>query len=559
MASSTYATKLSTFLSPPLGKVSKTPPKPCRRLLPLAAARKPTAMAAAASSKSPKSESTENCFASYFDYDDERSNDHPREECGVVGIYGDPEASRLCYLALHALQHRGQEGAGIVAVHDNILQHITGVGLVSDVFTESELDKLPGEIAIGHVRYSTAGSSMLKNVQPFVASCRFGSVGVAHNGNLVNYESLRATLEENGSIFNTSSDTEVILHLIAISKARPFILRIVEACEKLEGAYSLVFVTEDKLVAVRDPFGFRPLVMGRRRNGAVVFASETCALDLIEATFEREIYPGEVVVVDNEGVHSLCLMTHPKSSQSCIFEHIYFSLPNSVVFGRSVYESRKKFGEILAIESPVECDVVIAVPDSGVVAALGYAAQSGVPFQQGLIRSHYVGRTFIEPSQKIRDFGVKLKLSPVRAVLDGKRVVVVDDSIVRGTTSSKIVRLLKEAGAKEVHMRIASPPIIASCYYGVDTPSSEELISNRMSVEEIRAFIGSDSLAFLSIDSLKTYLGTDAPNFCYACFSGKYPVLPTGKVKRVGDFMDDGLSGNMGSIGGGWLHNIGSE
>nr|GMD04986.1 amidophosphoribosyltransferase, chloroplastic-like [Ipomoea batatas] len=514
-------------------------------------AQKPLVLAAAAS-KNPVSDvrSDETSFASYFDED---RTDRLREECGVVGIYGDPEASRLCYLALHALQHRGQEGAGIVSVHDNVLQHITGVGLVSEVFNESKLDKLPGEMAIGHVRYSTAGSSMLKNVQPFVASYRFGSVGVAHNGNLVNYEALRAALEENGSIFNTTSDTEVILHLIAISKARPFILRIVEACEKLEGAYSLVFVTEDKLVAVRDPFGFRPLVMGRRSNGAVVFASETCALDLIEATYEREVYPGEVVVVDKEGFQSLCLMTHPES-KACIFEHIYFALPNSVVFGMSVYESRHKFGEILATESPVECDVVIAVPDSGVVAALGFAAKAGVPFQQGLIRSHYVGRTFIEPSQKIRDFGVKLKLSPVKAVLEGKRVVVVDDSIVRGTTSSKIVRLLKEAGAKEVHMRIASPPIIASCYYGVDTPSSEELISNRMTVEEIRAFIGSDSLAFLSFDSLKKHLGSDSPNFCYACFSGRYPVLPTGKVKRVGDFMDDGLSGNMGSIDGGWLH-----
>ncbi|KAK6946365.1 Phosphoribosyltransferase domain [Dillenia turbinata] len=465
------------------------------------------------------------------EYDDEK----PREECGVVGIYGDPEASRLCYLALHALQHRGQEGAGIVTVHDNVLQSITGVGLVSEVFDESKLDQLPGNSAIGHVRYSTAGASMLKNVQPFVSGYRFGSVGVAHNGNLVNYKALRAMLEDNGSIFNTSSDTEVVLHLIAISKARPFFMRIVDACEKLEGSYSMVFLTEDKLVAVRDPFGFRPLVMGRRSNGAVVFASETAALDLVEATYEREVYPGEVLVVDRGEVQSLCLMRHPEP-KACIFEHIYFALPNSVVFGRSVYESRHAYGEILATEAPVDCDVVIAVPDSGVVAALGYAAKAGVPFQQGLIRSHYVGRTFIEPSQRIRDFGVKLKLSPVRAVLEGKRVVVVDDSIVRGTTSSKIVRLLKEAGAKEVHMRIASPPIIGSCYYGVDTPSPEELISNRMSVEEIREFIGADSLTYLPFDSLKKLLGSDSPNFCYACFSGMYPILPREvKVKRVGN------------------------
>lgn len=440
-----------------------------------------------------------------------------------------------------------------MTVQNDVLQSVTGVGLVSEVFSESKLDQLPGDLSIGHVRYSTAGASMLKNVQPFVAGYRFGSVGVAHNGNLVNYRSLRAKLEETGSIFNTSSDTEVVLHLIAISKDRPFVMRIVDACQQVEGAYSMVFLTKDKLVAVRDPFGFRPLVMGRRSNGAVVFASETCALDLIEATYEREVFPGEVVVVDKTGIQSLCLMPHPQPKQ-CIFEHIYFALPNSVIFGRSVYESRRRFGEILATESPVDCDVVIAVPDSGVVAALGYAAKAGVPFQQGLIRSHYVGRTFIEPSQKIRDFGVKLKLSPVRAVLEGKRVVVVDDSIVRGTTSSKIVRLIKEAGAKEVHMRIASPPIIGSCYYGVDTPSSEELISNRMSTEEIREFIGSDSLSFLPIGSLQKLLAEDAPNYCYACFSGKYPVEPRElKVKRVGDFVDDGINGSLESIDGGWV------
>ncbi|XP_049398517.1 amidophosphoribosyltransferase, chloroplastic-like [Solanum stenotomum] len=458
----------------------------------------------------------------------------PKEECGVVGIYGDPEASRLCYLALHALQHRGQEGAGMVTVENKVVKSVTGIGLVSDVFNQSKLDQLPGDMAIGHVRYSTAAgsSSMLKNVQPFVTSSKFGSFGVAHNGNFVNYQLLRAELEGKGSIFSTTSDTEVVLHLIAKSKARIFALRALEACEKLQGAYSLVFVTEDgKLVAVRDPFGFRPLVMGRRKNGAIVFASETCALDLVEATYEREVHPGEMVLVDDtskEPQSMYLLRPHPPEPKSCIFEHIYFAQPNSIVFGKSVYESRHAFGEILATESPVEgCDVVIAVPDSGVVAALGYAAKAGVPYQQGLIRSHYVGRTFIEPSQKIRDFGVKLKLSPVRAVLEGKKVVVVDDSIVRGTTSSKIVRMLKEAGAKEVHMRIASPPIIASCYYGIDTPSTEELISNRMKVEEIRKFIGADSLAFLPTDSFRKLLGSDHTNFCYACFSGKYPLYPS--------------------------------
>lgn len=461
-----------------------------------------------------------------LDHSDERgSTDSWREECGVFGIFGDSEASRLCYLALHALQHRGQEGAGIVTSNDGSLIAITGMGLVSEVFDESKLNELPGTSSIGHVRYSTAGASALKNVQPFVAGYRFGSVAVAHNGNLVNYDSLRGSLEESGSIFNTCSDTEVVLHLIAISKSRPFLQRIVNACEQLEGAYSMIFLTEDKLVAVRDPYGFRPLVMGRRKNGAVVFASETCALDLIEATYEREVNPSEVIVVDKDGISSLCLLPH-RQRKACIFEHIYFALPNSIVFGRSVYQSRYAFGEILADEAPVDCDVVIAVPDSGVVAALGYSAKSGIPFQQGLIRSHYVGRTFIEPSQKIRDFGVKLKLAPVKGVLEGKRVVVVDDSIVRGTTSSKIVRLIKEAGATEVHMRIASPPIIGSCYYGVDTPSSGELISNRLSVEETRSFIGADSLAFLPLERLRKVLGEEAPTFCDACFSGSYPVPP---------------------------------
>ncbi|CAM6096409.1 unnamed protein product [Calypogeia fissa] len=457
--------------------------------------------------------------------DRDGDGDMLREECGVVGIFGDSEASRLCYLSLHALQHRGQEGAGIVACNEGSLNSVTGMGLVSEVFNQTALSKLTGTSAVGHVRYATAGESVLKNVQPFVAGYRFGSVGVAHNGNLVNYNELRAMLEEDGSIFNTSSDTEVVLHLIAISKARPFIARLVDACQQLEGAYSMVFLTEDKLVAVRDPYGFRPLVMGHRSNGAVVFASETCALDLIEATYEREINPGEVVVVDKDGVSSLCLMPQ-RQRKACVFEHIYFALPNSIVFGLSVYQSRYKIGEILASESPVDCDVVIAVPDSGVVAALGYAAKAGVPFQQGLMRSHYVGRTFIEPSQKIRDFGVKLKLSPVKAVLKGKRVVVVDDSIVRGTTSSKIVRLIKEAGATEVHLRIASPPIIGSCYYGVDTPSKEELISHRLSVEETRQYVGADSLAFLNLESLSDMLGEDSPTFCYACFTAEYPVPP---------------------------------
>lgn len=474
---------------------------------------------------------------SFGDYRDGDYDDVLREECGVVGIYGDDEASRLCYLAIHALQHRGQEGAGIVTARSGVLKAETGIGLVSDVFNEAKLSQLKGALAIGHVRYATAGASEARNVQPFVAGYRFGSVAVAHNGNLVNYKALRAVLEENGSIFNTSSDTEVVLHLIATSTARPFISRLVDACEQLEGAYSLVFLTEDKLVAVRDPHGFRPLVMGRRSNGAVVFASETCALDLIEAEYEREVNPGEVIVVDKDGMSSLCLLPQ-KQRKACVFEHIYFALPSSVVFGRSVYESRYEFGQIMAEDAPADCDVVIAVPDSGVVAALGYAAKARLPFQQGLIRSHYVGRTFIEPSQKIRDLGVKLKLSPVHSVLEGKRVVVVDDSIVRGTTSSKIVRLIKDAGATEVHLRIASPPIIGSCYYGVDTPSKEQLISHNMTVEQTRKFIGADSLAFLPLARLRGMLGEEAPSYCDACFSGIYAVPPR-----------DVLSAEMAGVG----------
>lgn len=405
-----------------------------------------------------------------------------------------------------------------------------GLGLVSEVLNAKNLDTLPGTAAIGHVRYATSGAaSSLLNVQPFLAGYRFGQVSVAHNGNLVNYKKLRNELEDKGAIFKSTSDTEVVLHLIAHSKSRPFIARLVEACEALEGAYSFVFLTGDKLIAVRDPYGFRPLVMGRRRsNGAIVFASETCALDLIDSVYEREVNPGEVVMIDGNdmSITSLCLM--PKQvRKACIFEHIYFALPNSIVFGRSVYSSRLSFGETLADESPVKnADVVIPVPDSGFFAALGYANQSGVPFQQGLIRSHYVTRTFIQPTQELRDLAVKLKLAPVPGVIKGKVVVVIDDSIVRGTTSSKIVRLLYNAGAKEVHMRIASPPIVGSCYYGVDTPRSEELISNRMDVEGVRKEIGCDSLAFLSLDSLRNLLGDEAPTFCDACFSKNYPVPP---------------------------------
>ncbi|CAO1942450.1 unnamed protein product [Urochloa humidicola] len=466
-----------------------------------------------------------------FSFDADDGDDHPREECGVFGVIGDPGASSICYLGLQHLQHRGEEGAGIAASGaDGKLKSVTGLGLVGDVFGDpARLAKLPGDAAIGHVRYSTAGASSMRNVQPFLAAYRFGQLAVAHNGNLVNYQALRNKLEAQGSIFNTSSDTEVILHLIATSLSRPLLSRICDACERLAGAYSLLFLTADKLFAVRDPFGFRPLVMGRRPNGAIVFSSETCAFQLIDAAYEREVEPGEVVVVDRRdmSVSYACLVPH-RPRKSCVFEHIYFALPNSVVFGHAVQERRTVYGRALAEESPAPtADVVIPVPDSGFYAALGFAQASNLEFQQGLIRWHYSGRSFIQPTQGIRDLKVKLKLSPVRSVIDGRSVVVVDDSLVRGTTSSKIVRMLRDAGAREVHMRIASPPVIGSCLYGIDTPSEGELISNRMDLEGVRRTIGCDSLAFLSLDKLHSIYGDEANELCDACFSRNYPVLPT--------------------------------
>lgn len=447
-----------------------------------------------------------------------------REECGVVGIYGHDEAAKLSYLALHALQHRGQEGAGICTSDGQQLFAFRGRGLVGDVFSENELAALPGRSAIGHVRYSTTGESSLRNVQPLVVRYRDGQVAIAHNGNLVNAPRLRTELEARGSIFGTSADTEVILHLLATSVQATFVNRLLDALLHVTGAYSLVLLTEDKMVAVRDPLGFRPLVLGSLGDSWVV-ASETCALDLLGASFEREIQPGEMLIIDPDGLTSLTPFPR-QTRKACVFEHIYFARPNSTVFGRSVYDSRFDWGRRLATVEPVEADVVIPVPDSGTPAALGYSFGAKLPFKQGLIRSHYVGRTFIEPSQQIRDFGVKLKLSPVRSVIEGQRLVVVDDSIVRGTTSKKIVRLLRESGAAEVHVRICSPPIVASCYYGVDTPTREELIAHRLDVDETCAFIGADSLAYLPLESLRADLGDEASSFCDACFSGDYPVPP---------------------------------
>ncbi len=447
-----------------------------------------------------------------------------RDECGVFGVFGDSEAANLTYLGLHALQHRGQEGAGIAASDGSLIRTRRGLGLVGDVFNADHLAELPGTLAIGHVRYSTAGGSSPLNVQPFTVRYRDGQVSVAHNGNLVNAGELKAELEARGSIFNTTSDTEVILHLIAGSPQSTFVNRLVDALARVSGAYSLVVMTGDTLVAVRDPMGFRPLVLGKRGDAWVV-CSETCALSLIDGELVREVEPGEMVIIDADGLQSLRPFPE-QPRRACIFEHIYFARPDSEVFGESVYSQRVALGRLLAEEHPVDADVVVPVPDSGIPGALGFAQRSGVQFQVGLLRSRYVGRTFIEPSQQIRDFGVKLKLSPIRGVLRGKRVVVVDDSIVRGTTARKIVRMLRQAGAAEVHLRITAPPTTGGCYYGVDTPNREELIAHRMDVAQICAHLGADSLGYLSLEGLRTVEGAGRGGYCEACFSGDYPIAP---------------------------------
>ncbi len=447
--------------------------------------------------------------------------------CGVFGIFGHEEASHLTYLGLHALQHRGQESAGIVASDGQGLKSYRAMGLVADVFTEAILDSLPGKAAIGHVRYSTAGGSHVRNAQPYQVSFGGGQMAVAHNGNFVNADEARRALEDAGAIFQSDSDTENVIHYIARSRAGVFEARVVDALQQLDGAYSMVFLTEKKLVAVRDPIGFRPLVLGRVKN-AYVIASETTALDLIEAEFLREIEPGELVVIDEGGLKSS--FPFEKRPQSrCIFEYVYFARPDTTLFGEQVFSVRKRLGAQLAKEQPCQADVVIAVPDSGVPASLGYAEASGIPYDVGLIRSHYVGRTFIEPQQSIRHFGVKLKLAPVRSTLEGKRVVVVDDSIVRGTTSRKIVKMLKDSGAREVHLRISSPPTAWPCFYGIDTPSRQELIAASHSVDEIARYVTADSLAYLSLEGLTRAAGdATGKSFCSACFSGKYPTgLPT--------------------------------
>ena len=449
-----------------------------------------------------------------------------REECGIFGVFGHPEASNLTYLGLYSLQHRGQECAGIASSDRSRIFRYGEMGLVNDIFTEDVLSKLPGDVAIGHNRYSTSGQSLPENIQPIAVTYARGGLAIAHNGNLVNAHQLRKDLEEGGAIFQSSSDTEVLIHLIAKSRAADFVERVVEGLYQIRGAYSLLILTEKRIIAVRDPRGFRPLSMGRLGD-SYIFSSETCGLDLIEADFYRDIEPGEVVIVDDNGIRTFFPFPKMKSSP-CIFEFIYFARPDSVINGKSVYMARKELGRQLAREAPVDADIVVPVPDSGVPAAFGYAEQTGLPMEMGLIRNHYIGRTFIEPSQSIRHFGVKLKLNPCSESLHGKRVVLIDDSIVRGTTSRKIIKMVRDAGASEVHMRISSPPTVNPCFYGIDTPTHQELIASSHDVEEIRTYTTANSLGYLSMEGLHKALAwkgpTDARTFCDACFSGDYPV-----------------------------------
>ncbi|MFO7561255.1 MAG: amidophosphoribosyltransferase [Enhygromyxa sp.] len=453
--------------------------------------------------------------------------------CGVFGIFNHAEAANLAYLGLHSLQHRGQESAGVVSNERGTLHAVRQMGHVADIFDERRLALLPGRIAVGHVRYTTAGGSLPKNIQPLTVEYRHGSVAVAHNGNLVNADQLRSSLEAEGSIFHTNSDTEVVLQLMARSSERDWVDNLYAALERVRGAYSMVFTSGEQLVAARDPHGFRPLILGRVRGDqshphygktSWVVASETCAFDLIDAEKVRDIEPGEILVIDGDGLHSSRLKPQPR--RFCVFEHVYFARPDSVLDDVSVYEARVAMGRALAREQPADADVVIPVPDSGVVAALGYAKEAGLPFEMGLIRNHYVGRTFIEPKDSIRHFGVKLKLNAVPQLLEGKRVVVVDDSIVRGTTSRKIVKMIRAAGAAEVHVRISSPPVNGPCHYGIDTPTRAELIASSYSIEETARFIEADSLGYLSAEGLLAAVGEsgDDDRYCSACFTGRYPV-----------------------------------
>jgi len=445
-----------------------------------------------------------------------------RDECGVFGIFGHPEAANMTYLGLYALQHRGQESAGIASSDGEQVRVSRAMGYVADTIDQDTLDHLPGGLAIGHVRYSTAGESQLANAQPILIDCAHGQIAIGHNGNLVNAGELREELVRQGSIFQSSTDTEVVLHLYARSRAPAVEDAIVESVSQVRGAFSLVMMTKDRLIAVRDPHGFRPLALGRL-DEAYVICSETCAMDLIGATYVRDVEPGELVVIDGSGLRSFKPYP-PAPLAHCVFEHVYFARPDSYVFGKSVNEVRTNLGRALACEQPVAADVIIPLPDSGVCAAMGYSEASGIPLRMGLIRNHYVGRTFIQPQSSIRHFGVKVKLNPVRSILEGRRIVLVDDSIVRGTTSRKIVRMVRAAGAVEVHVRISCPPTISPCFYGVDTPRRSELIAATHSLEQIQAFLEADSLGYLSLEGLLNSVGSDRSHYCSSCYTGVYPV-----------------------------------
>jgi amidophosphoribosyltransferase len=454
-----------------------------------------------------------------------------RDECGVFGIFGHSEAARLTYLGLYQLQHRGQESCGIVSSDGAQLRSERAMGLVSEVFDEETLNRLPGASAIGHTRYSTAGEVSVREAQPFLVKGRHGQTAVCHNGNLPFATEERKRLEEAGAIFSSTSDTEVVLHGIARSHATNIFDAIPEVLCETEGAFSMLFLTPDALIAIRDSRGFRPLALGRL-GGAWVVASETCAFDLIEAEYVRDVEPGEMVTITRDGLRSSFPLPEQKRS-FCIFEHVYFARPDSLIFSRSVNESRHKMGKRLAIEHPAKADIVVPVPDSGTAAAIGYAAQSGINFRQGLVRNHYVGRTFIEPKHEIRSFGVRLKLNPVRDLIKGRRVVLIDDSIVRGTTSKKIVHIVREAGATEVHVRISCPPTLSPCFYGVDTPNKSDLIAAQMSTEEIRRFIEADSLGYLSLEGMLNATGIPGDSACVACWTGHYPTRITREAETM--------------------------
>ena len=457
--------------------------------------------------------------------------DKLHEECGVFGIYGHPEAARLTYLGVYALQHRGQESCGIVVSNGARLHSERDMGHVSEVFDQSRLDRLPGTSAIGHVRYSTAGEVSIRECQPFLVACQHGQIAICHNGNLPFAREERKRLERDGAIFSSTSDTEVVLHGVARSRAANAIEAIPEVLRNTEGAFSMLFLTPTELIAIRDSRGFRPLALGRL-NDAWVIASETCAFDLIDAKYVRDVEPGEMIVISEDGLRS----SHPLPSQRhsmCIFEHVYFSRPDSIIFGQSVNRSRHRMGKRLAIEQPADADIVVPVPDSGVPAAIGYSAESGLPFRFGLVRNHYVGRTFIEPKQSIRSFGVRIKLNPVRHLIENKRIVLIDDSIVRGTTAKKIVRMVREAGARKIHVRISCPPTVGPCYYGVDTPNKSELIAANMSVEEIRDFIEADSLGYLSLDGMLAATGLNPDEACVACWNERYPTRITNEAETM--------------------------